>query len=151
MRQLRDYPTYDEILAIEHAARRAQAAEVGRLAILAASELKARTLQIAAVLWRAFEQATAPATRSAYGGSDVPATFASIIEELGASLPGEVRARYAEDLATATRVAEAIDFGVAAWDFTAGVLAQVFQGMARSLRAGAWFLDTAARRLMLPH
>jgi hypothetical protein len=51
---------------------------------------------------------------------------------------------------TATRVAPAIDLGIATWEFTVRVLAGAIRGIAQVLRAGAWGLDAAARRLM-PH
>jgi hypothetical protein len=151
MKHILYYPTYGEILTIERAARRAQAVEMIRLAALAASKLKALSRQFAVALSRAFDQPAAPATRSRHGNSGAPATLVSIMEELGASLPDELRTRYAEELATAARVAPAIDFGLAAWDFTVRVLAGAFQGIAQSLRAGAWCLDAVARRLMPLH
>jgi len=151
MKQILSCPTYGEILTIERAARRAQAAEMVRLATLAAGKLKALTREFAAALSRAFEQSPAKATRSGSGKSGVPTTLVSIMEELGASLPDELRTRYAEELATAARVAPAIDLGFAAWDLTVRVLAWAFQGVARGLRAGAWCLDVAARRLMPLH
>lgn len=151
MKQLHYYPTHDEILAIERAARRARAAEMVRLATLAASKLKALTRQLAAALSRALDRPPALAARS--GSSDVGAcaTLASIIEELGASLPADFRVRYAGELAAAARVAPAIDLGLAAWDFTVRALARVFQGAASGLRAGARSFDMAARRLTPMH
>jgi len=150
MIELRDYPAYDQILAIEHAARRAQAEEIRRLAILGASRLTALTRQFAAALARALDQTPVPATGGSSGKSE-PTTLASIMAELGASLPDELRTRYAEELATATRVAPAIDFGLAAWDFTVRAVAGLFQVFAYGLRAGAWGLDSVARRLMPLH
>ncbi|KPK55121.1 MAG: hypothetical protein AMJ63_00710 [Myxococcales bacterium SG8_38_1] len=151
MMKLRAYPTYDEILAIEHAARGARAMELARLAVHAASKLKALTRQVAAAILPALDQTPAPATVSSYNHTVAPGTLASVMEELGASLPSELRTRYAEELATAARVAPAIDFGCAALDFAVCVVAGVFQGVAQGLRAGAWCLDAAARRLMPLH
>lgn len=151
MRQLRFYPTPDEILAIEGAARQAQAAEMLRLATLAASKLKALTHQFTAALARALNQLPAPAPRSSSGDVGARATLASIIEELGASLPAEFRARYAEELAATARVAPLIDFGFATWDFSVRALARVFQVAARGLRAGAQSLDVTAQHLTPPH
>ena len=151
MRQLRFYPTPDEILAIEGAARQAQAAEMLRLATLAASKLKALTRDFTAALARPLDQIPAPAARSSSDDIGARATLASIIDELGASLPAEFRARYAEELAAAARVAPLIDFGFAAWDFSVRALARVFQGAAWGLRAGALSLDVTARVLRPMH
>ena len=152
MIQLRDYyPTYDELHAIEQAARRAQAEEMRRLAVLGASRLKALVLQFAGASSRAADQTLPSATRNGPGNSRGGETLVSIMEKLGDSLPPRVKVLYAEDLATATRVAGAIDFCIEAWNFTVGVVAGVFHGIAQGLRAGAWFLDLAARRLMLLH
>jgi hypothetical protein len=151
MRQLRFYLTPDEILAIEGAARQAQAAEMLRLATLAASTLKALTHQFAAAFARALDPLPAPVARSSSGDVGARATLASIMEELGASLPAELRARYAEELSAAARVAPLIDFGLAAWNFSVRALARVFQGAAWGLRAGARSLDVTARRLTPMH
>lgn len=151
MMKLRAYPTYDEILAIEHAARRAQAEEIGRLAVLGASRLKALALQFAGVVSSALDQSPALATRRGSGNSQRRTALASVMEELCASLPPQVRVLYAEDLAVATRVAGAIDFCIAIWDFTVGILAGVFHGLAGGLRAGAWCFEVAARRLTPLH
>lgn len=151
MKQLLYYPTFDEIIAIERAARRAQAAEMVRLATIAASKLKALTRSFAAALSRSLDRPPAPVTRSGSRDVGARATLSSIMEELGASLPAELRVRFGEELATAARVAPVIDFGLAAWDFSGRALARVFQGAARGLRAGAWSLDVAARRLTPVH
>jgi len=145
MLQLRDFPTYHEILAIEHAARRAQAAEVSRLIALAFGKLVALTRKMAGALSSAFDL---PVTGGSSGSSGSSTTLTSIMEELGASLPDEVRTRYAEELATAIRVAPVLDMGFATWESAVHVLAQTFRGIAQALRATARGLDVAARRLM---
>jgi len=145
MYQLRDFPTYDEILAIEHAARRAQAAEVSRLIALGFRKLFALTRKMAGVLSDAL---ALPATGGESGSSGSATTLTSIMKELGASLPEEVRNRYSEELATAIRVAPVLDMAFAAWESVVRVLAQAFRGIAQALRATARGLDVAARRLM---
>ncbi len=145
MLQLRDFPTYDEILAIEHAARRAQAVEVSRLVALAFGKLVALTRKMAGALSSAFDL---PVTGGSPGGSGSSTTLTSIMKELGASLPDEVRIRYSEELATAIRVAPVLDIAFAAWESVVRVLAQAFRGIAQALRATARGLDVAARRLM---
>jgi hypothetical protein len=146
MKQLRPYPTPEEIIAFKRAARRAQAEEMIRLATLAASKLKTRTRQFAAALTRAIDQPRAPASGSSSRNPGARATLASIMEELAATLPAELKAHYTEELAAAARFAPMIDFGLAAWDFAVRALAQVFRGAALGLRVGAWSLDMAAQR-----
>jgi hypothetical protein len=147
MKQILYYPTYGEILTIERAARRAQAVEMVRLAALAASKLKALSRRLGTVLSRTLALPPVPTARGGPGRVGVRAKRASIIEELGASLPAELRVRYAGELAAAARVEPLIDLGLGAWDFTVRALARVFEGVARGLHAGARSLDVAARRL----
>ena len=145
MMQLRDFPTYGEMFAIEHAARRAQAAEVSRLIALGFRKLITLARKAAGILSGALHQ---PTTGGRSGNSVASPTLSSIMRELGESLPEDVRARYGEELATAIRVAPVLDLGFAAWEFTVRVLAQGFRSVAQGLRAGAWCLDAAARRLI---
>lgn len=145
MMEVRDFPTYGEMFAIEHAARRAQAAEVSRLLALALRKLIALARKAAGALLNAFDR---PATGGGSGNTEAPTTLTSIMEELYESLPDDVRLRYAEELATAVRVAPVLDLGFAAWEFAARVLAQLFRSVAQALRTSARGLDMAARRLM---
>lgn len=151
MMHQRYFPTHEEIRVLERAARRAQSEEIFRLAALAASRVKALAGGFAAALSRALEQPPAPTTGGGSGNSGAPATLLSILEELAASLPDEMRTRYAEELLTAARVAPVIDLGFAMWDFTVRTVAGIIHGIAQGLRAGAWCLDVAARRLMPLH
>jgi hypothetical protein len=148
MMKVRDFPTHEEIRALELAARRAQSDEIYRLAALAVSRLKALAGQLAATLSGTLDQPPAVATGRGSGHSGARATLLSIMEELAASLPDDLRSRYAEELMTAARVAPLIDFGFAMWDFTVRTLAGIIHGIAHGLRVGAWCLDVAARRLM---
>jgi hypothetical protein len=151
MMMVRDFPTYEEIQAFERAARRAQAEEMYRLATLAASRLKALAAKFVATFSEALDQTPAPTATGGPGDSNVPVTLLSILEELAASLPANLRARHEAELMTAMRVAPALDLGIAAWEFTVRVLAGAIRGIAQVLRAGAWGLDAAARRLMPLH
>jgi len=151
MVQLRDFPTQEEIRAFELAARRAQSEEIYRLAALAAARLKALAGKFAAPSLRALDQPPAPATGRGPGHSSASGTLLSIMEELAASLPDDLRTRYSEELMTAARVAPLIDLGFAMWEFTVRALAGVIRGIAQGLRAGARCLDFAARRLMPLH
>jgi len=144
MMEVRDFPTYGEMFAIEHAARRAQAAELSRLIGLGFRKLIALARKTANVLSNALEL---PATGGGSGSPGASTTLTSIMEELYESLPDDVRLRYAEELATAVRVAPVLDLGFAAWEFTARFLARFFRGIAQTLRASARGLDIAARRL----
>jgi len=149
MIELRTYPRFDEILAMEQAARAARAAEMGRVAALAASKLKAITHRCATALSRSLNPASGTGDGNRH--AEAPVTLASILEELAASLPEEMRKRHSQELLTAARVAPVIDLGIAAWEFLARIVAGMIHGTAQSLRAGAWCLDAAARRLLPLH
>ena len=148
MMMVRDFPTYEEIQDFERAARRAQAEEMYRLATLAAGSLKSLAAKFAGALSAAFDQTPSPATTGGPGDSSARTTLLSILEDLADSLPANLRARHEAELMTAMRVAPAIDLGIASWEFTVRVLAGAIRGIAQVLRAGAWGLDVAARRLM---
>jgi hypothetical protein len=148
MMQQRCFPTYEEIRALEAAARRAQSEEIFRVAALAAGKLKALAGTFLAALSGAPDKPAAVATGGGLRDSDARPTLLSILEDLAASLPDELRARYAEELLTAARVAPVIDLGFATWDFTVRTVAGIIHGIAQGLRAGAWCLDVAARRIM---
>ncbi len=151
MMQLRDFPTHEEIRALELAARRAQSEEICRLAALAVNRLKALAGEFTAAFFRAPDEPPAPATGGGSSRSGAPATLLSIMEELAASLPHDLRTRYAEELMTAARVAPAIDLGISTWELTVRFLASAIHAIADGLRAGAWCLDVAARRFMPFH
>ena len=151
MTQIRHYPTYEEIQSLEHAARRAQAEEMYRLATLAARGLKLLAVKLAASLAHALDQAPSIERTGGSGDSNSPGTLLSILEGLAASLPENLRARHEAELMTAMRVAPAIDLGIATWEFTVRMIAAAIHGIAQVLRAGAWGLDAAARRLMPLH
>jgi len=148
---VRDFPTYEEIQAFERAARRAQAEEMYRLVALAAGKLKALAGKFLAALSGAPDKPAAVATGGGLRDSDARPALLSILEDLAASLPAELRTRYAEELLTAARVAPVIDLGFAMWDVTVRTVAGTIRGIAQGLRAGAWCLDVAARRLMPLH
>ena len=144
MIELRVYPNYDEILRIEQTARSERAAEMSRIAALAASRLKSLAQRCVGALSQRFDQQP----RMATGGIGNATTLSTILEELYASLPAEVRTRHSQELLTAARVAPAIDFAMETSGFAVRIVAAAFHGIAHGLRAGAWCLDLAARRLM---
>ena len=147
MTDARFYPDYGEMLRIEEAARHERAAEMGRLAALAAGKLKALMQPSIAALSRGYE----PRPRSITSGERKTETLGAILDDLYASLPEEFRARYSQELITAARVAPVIDLGIDAAELLVRVVAGTIHGIAQSLRAGAWCLDAAARRLMPLH
>lgn len=151
MKQRRHYATQSEILAIEQAARRAQAAELRRLLALGARKLNESVMRSAKTLSDVFAQPRAAASPRGFQGDRRGAALASVIEELALSLPPEVRERYADDLAAAARIEPLITGGLAAWNITMRALAHGFWGAARGLRAAACSLDFAARRLKPTH
>ncbi len=79
----------------------------------------------------------------------------SFWKNAAASLPPEMRRRYAADFAAAERFEPALDLVIEACGRARSVLAKSFakscQAAARSLRAAARILDTVARRLTLTH
>jgi len=151
MKQRRYYATHSEVLALEQAARRAQAVELWRLLTLAGRELKLLAVRGATGRSETPGEPSAPVHRRQLNEPRKHDMRRSIIEELADSLPVEMRARYAGDIAAAARVEPLIDFGLAAWDFTVRVLAHAFEGAARGLRAAARSLDFVARRLAPAH
>ena len=148
MTDTRFYPDYSELLRIEQAARYDRAAEMGRLAALAVGKLKTLARRSAAALSRSLDPATVARTGGGAEHSGSSVTLASIMEELVASLPDELRTRYSQELLTAARVAPAIDLGIETWEFIVRIAAGTIHGIAQGLRGSAWCLDVAARRLM---
>ena len=144
MTEFRVYPNYDEILRIEQAARRERAAEMGRVAVLAAGRLQS----LARRCLGALSQQSGQQPRMATGGPDDANTLSSILEALYASLPAELRERHSQELLTAARIAPAIDFAMETVGIAVRIVGAAFHGIAQGLRAGAWCLDVAARRLM---
>ena len=144
MIELRVYPNYDEILLIEQTARRERAAEMGRLAALAASKFESVVRRNVAAL----SQGNDRKPRLQTGGVRDTRALASILDDLYASLPDEFRARYSQELMTAARVAPAIDLTMETLGLAVRFVAGAFHGLAQGLRAGAWCLDVAAKRLM---
>lgn len=141
MTYIRKYPTHDEVLAIELAARRAQAAELERLSIVAVRKAGAFAIGAVKVAGRAL-------TRSAQDtASRAPAARATDIAEFSASLPEDLRRRYASELAAAERVEPLINFGLAAWNFGVGTIARGIQAAARGLHAAARSLEGVACRM----
>lgn len=151
MKQSRHYPTQSEILAIEQAARRAQAAELRRLLALGARKFNESVMRSAKALSDLFAQPRAAAGSRGAEDDRRSAVPGTIIEELARSLPPEVRERYADDLAAAARIEPLITGALAVWNIMMRALAHGFQGVARSLRAAACSLDFAARRLTPTH
>ena len=74
----------------------------------------------------------------------------SFWKDAAASLPPAIRDRYAADFAAAERYEHLFDSGIEAWRIARRGLAKSCQAAAHALRAGARFLDGAARHIR-PH
>ena len=71
----------------------------------------------------------------------------SFWKQAAASLPPEVRRRYAADFEAAERFEYLVDIGIEAWGFARRALAKTCQVAAYALLTAARILHTAARRL----
>jgi hypothetical protein len=78
-------------------------------------------------------------------------TNTSFWKNATASLPPEVRHRYAADLEAAERFEELLDLGIEAWGTARRALAKACLAAAQALRKTARFLDAAAQRLFPAH
>lgn len=73
----------------------------------------------------------------------------SFMQEIAASLPPEVRRRYARDLEAAERLERALDLAFEIWGHAKPFLGRCCETMAQGLRGTASMFDSAARRLSL--
>lgn len=78
-------------------------------------------------------------------------TSTSFWKDAAASLPPEVRRRYAPDFEAAERLDKLLDLGIAAWGIARRVVARSCEAAAQGLRTAARLLDAAARRLFIAH
>lgn len=75
----------------------------------------------------------------------------SFWKHAAASLPPEIRYRYAAEFEAAGRFEQVLDRLVGAWGRARRALAKSCEIAARALRAAARILDAAARRLSLTY
>src|SRR5256885_13422193 len=135
------FPTPEEMLALERAARRARAEAIGRLFAAAARPLKEMIMKV---------PRTDPAPRE---GSRFPTKrktmTTSFWKDALASLPPSVHRGYAADFEAAERFEWLPDLGVEAGGFARHPLAKICQAGAHPMRGRAGVLDGAAHRLFL--
>jgi len=137
------FPTPEEMLALERAARRARAEAIGRLFAAAARPLKEMIMKV---------PRTDPAPRE---GSRFPTKrktmTTSFWKDALASLPPSVQRRYAASFEAAEHFEALLDLGVEAWGFAKHALAKICQAAARTMRGTARILEGAAHRLLPMH
>jgi hypothetical protein len=78
-------------------------------------------------------------------------TRTSFWKDAAASLPPEVRQRYAADLEAAERFEELFDLAIEGWGSARRALAKSCLASAQGLRKAARFLDAAAQHLPPAH
>lgn len=71
----------------------------------------------------------------------------SFWRDAAASLPPEIRHRYAADFEAAERIEQVLDLVIEAWVFVRHALGRCFGNVAEGLRKTARILDAAARHL----
>jgi hypothetical protein len=137
------FPTPEEMLAIERAARLARAQAIAGLLAAAGRQLMIRR---ADALPR--DSSQFPTERKTMTTST---TTPSFWKDALASLPLSVQRRYAASFEAAERFENLLDTGIAAWGSARRALARICQTTAHAMRGTARILDSAARRLFPVH
>ncbi|HMG61104.1 MAG TPA: hypothetical protein VK583_15350 [Burkholderiales bacterium] len=145
------FPTPAEMRAIERAARRAQAKAIARLLAAAGRQLKEMIAGGAAVPASKVRRTdAAPRDRPQFPTKRKTMTTLFWKDAL-ASLPPNVRRRYAASFEAAERLEALFDLGIEAWGSVKHALAKICQAAARAMRGTARILDGAAHRLLPMH
>jgi len=145
------FPTPAEMLAIERAARQAQAEAIARLLAAAGRRLKKMIVGGAAVLANEVRRTAAtPRDRSEFPIKRKTMTTLFWKNAL-ASLPPSVQRRYAASFQAAERFEALLDLGIEAWGSARHTLAKICQAAARAMRGTARLLEGAAHRLLPMH
>jgi len=145
------YPSPGEVLAIERAARRAQAEAIARLLAAAARHLKEMIVGGATVpVGEVRRTGAAPHDKSQFPAKRKTMTT-SFWKDALASLPPAVQRRYAASFEAAERYEALLDLGVEAWDSGRRALGKICQATARAMRGTARILEDAAHRLLPMH
>ena len=131
------YPTPEEMLALDRAARRARAQAIGDLFVAAGRLLKELIRR----------GADAPRTRSQLPTQRKTMTTLFWRNAL-ASLPSGVQRRYASTFEAAERFEILLDLSIEAWGFAKDALARICQVAAQAMRGTARILERAAHRLL---
>jgi hypothetical protein len=143
------FPTPQEMLAIERAARRARAQAATRLLAAAGRELKERIVRAATALaGKVRRTEAAPPYNSQPVSTRRNSMTTSFWKDALASLPPSVQRRYAANFEAAERFEVLLDLGIEAWGSAKHALARICQGAARAMRTTARILDGAAHRLL---
>jgi hypothetical protein len=136
------YPTPEEMLALDRAARRARAEAIASLFTAAGRHLKELIRRSAA----------APRTRSQFPTKRKTMTTTSMTtsfwKDALASLPPGAQRRYASTFEAAERFEILLDLSIEAWGFARDALAKICQAAAHAMRGTAQILDRAAHRLL---
>jgi hypothetical protein len=136
------FPTPEEMLAIERAARLARAQAIARLLAATGRHLIRR----ADTLPR--DSSQFPTERKTMTTSTMTTLF---WKDALASLPSSVQRRYAASFEAAESFENLLDQGIQAWGSAKRGLAQICRVTARAMRGTARILDSAARRLPPAH
>jgi hypothetical protein len=131
------YPTPEEMLALERAARRARAEAIASLFAAAGRHLKELIRR----------GADAPRTSSQLPTERKTMTTLFWRNAL-ASLPPGAQRRYASTFEAAERFEILLDLSIEAWGFAKDALARICQVAAQAMRGTARILERAAHRLL---
>jgi hypothetical protein len=137
------FPTPEEMLALDQAARRARAQAIGSVFAAAGRQLK-ELIRRAADATRTRSQF--PTKRKTMTATS---TTASFWKDALASLPPGAQRRYASTFEAAERFEILLDLSIEAWGFARDALAKICHAAAHALRGTARILDRAAHRLLL--
>jgi hypothetical protein len=143
------FPTPEELLAIERAARLARARGIARPMVAAGRQLKELMRRADAAPRTESQFSTQfPTERKTMTASSLTTSF---WKDALASLPPIAQRRYATAFEAAERFETLLDTGIAAWGSARRALARTFQTTAHAMRRTARILDSAARRLFPVH
>jgi len=145
------FPTPEEMLALERAARRARAEAIARLFVAARRKVKEMIARGVTVPSREAGRTDAAAHHRSESPTMRKTMKKSFWKDALASLPPSVQVRYAESFEAAERFEALLDLGAVAWDSTRHALAKSCQASARAMRGTARFLEGAAHRLLPMH
>ena len=149
------FPTPEEMLAIERAAKRARAQAVARLWAAAWRQLKEPIVRGAAALAGDVRRADAAPRDPSQFPTRRKTMTTSFWKDALASLPPHVQRRYAANFEAAERFEALLDLGIAVWgsarDALEYSLAEICRAAAHAMRETARILDGAAHRLLPAH
>jgi hypothetical protein len=136
------YPTPEEMLALDRAARRARAEAIASLFTAAGRQLKELIRR----------GADAPRTSSQLPTEGERKTMTTLFwRNALASLPPSVQRRYATAFEAAERFEAVLDLGIEVWRFAKGAFAKTSRVAAQAMRGTARTLDPAAHRTLPEH